>query len=370
MAFFVNPEAKVCADKVAESCHRKFGLLVGSGTTSLALACRMAPVGRKRVIVPAISCIHVLYAILYAECEPVFVDVLPNTGLLDPEAVRQALERDPVIGAVIVVHTYGYVADVHAIASIARSKSVLVIEDAAQAQGGSYADGSPVGSLGDLSLVSFGHTKILDLGSGGVLMMDSQEMYSACLALMENLAVTPINLDDLLASFRSNYYSNWRLRTSDPLALSRIGKLYLSYSNVFIHRSDNATPKRVITALPRLQDRVAERRELASKYTFRLADVTEIQLCRISSGSVPWRFVFLAPENERESLLERLRCGDVDASSWYPSLAPFYKSTSDPQDLPNSAIFERKVINLWTTPGYGVRRVDLACDLIRGHFGR
>ena len=354
---------------VAALCHREYGLLLGSGTTALTLACSMAPSGRKKIIVPAISCLSVLYAVLYAECEPVFVDVLPDTGLLDPESVNEAINRDPLIGAVIVVHTYGYVADCHAIAAIARPKGVLVIEDAAQAQGGQYADGQPLGALGDLSLVSFGHTKILDVGCGGILMTDSAQMHAACLALSQDLPITPSNLNDLFAEYRAKYYANWGLRNSDPLALGRAGKLYLSFREIFLHRPDDETARRIIAALPNLQAQVSARKVLAAQYLVGLLDTPGIRCCNAPAGSVPWRFVFLAPEGERDALLEHLRSHDLDASSWYPSLQCFHEGDGTQAALPNATAFARQVINLWLTLGYSSKRIDMACALIQDYFG-
>jgi dTDP-4-amino-4,6-dideoxygalactose transaminase len=369
MAYDLTSDAKACAAQVAELCHREYGLLLGSGTTALTLACSMAPSGRKKIIVPAISCLSVLNAVLYAECEPVFVDVLPDTGLLDPESVREAINRDPLIGAVIVAHTYGYVADCHAIAAIARSKGVLVIEDAAQAQGGQYDDGQPLGALGDLSLVSFGHTKILDVGCGGILMTDSKQIHTACLALSEDLPITPSNLNDISAVYRANYYINWGLRNSDRLALARIGKLYLSFREIFLHRPGDATAKRIIAALPSLQAQVTARQTLAAEYAAGLLDIPGIRCCNTPAGSVPWRFVFLAPEGERDALLDHLRSHDLDASSWYPSLTCFHEGDGNQVALPNATAFERQVVNLWLNPGYSSKRIEMACKLIRNYFG-
>lgn len=368
MSGSLTPDLAACGSRVAESCHREYGLLLGSGTTALSLACRMTPPGRKKVVVPAIACANVLFAIHYAECTPVFVDIFPESGLLDPESVRVALDRDPLIGAVLVVHTYGHVADLRRIAGHARATGALVIEDAAQAQGGMYGDGLPLGALGDLSLVSFGHTKILDVGGGGVLMTDNRDMYEACLALVEELPLPPDDLEARFAQYRSRYYSDWSVRASDPSALTRIGMLHRHFREAFLHRADDATARRVIAGLPMLPFLASARVELAAEYASLLADVIAIRLCTVEAGSVPWRFVFRAPAHERDALVECLRRSGLDASCWYPSLARFYAAEPGSATLPHADAFEQEVVNLWVTPGYDRQQIHAACMSIQNFF--
>jgi dTDP-4-amino-4,6-dideoxygalactose transaminase len=358
-------EVSACGFKVAESCHRKYGLLVGSGTTALFLACRMTPPGRKKVIVPAIACANVLFAVIYAECTPVFVDICPDTGLLDPSLVCKALEEDPEVGAVLVVHTYGHVANLEIIANYARSRGVLVIEDAAQALGGTYADKRPLGALGDLALVSFGHTKILDAGGGGVLMTDRRDVYEACVAFSAELPVSPVDLENRFANYRSRYYSEWNKPTTDSSSRLGIGRLHQDFRATFLHQADNAMSRRIISALSSLPLRVAERLALAAEYTALLAGSKMVRLCLMTSGSVPWRFVFRVPAVERDALVEHLRRATIDASCWYPCLADFYPNGANDFHLPNADAFAQEVINLWVTPGYDRQKIHDACALIR-----
>lgn len=369
MSKILTHEVEVCGLRVAESCHRKYGLLLGSGTTALFLACRMTPPGRKKVIVPAIACANVLFAVLYADCTPIFVDICADTGLIDSDLVCKILDQDSEVGAVLVVHTYGNVADLQSIANHARLKGVLVIEDAAQALGGSYPDARPLGALGDLAIVSFGHTKILNAGGGGVLMTDRQDLYEACLAFTSELPPMPVNLEDQFSDYRSRYYTEWDERASDSLALHRIGMLHKNFRTTFLHRADEAISKRITLMLSTLPLRVAERLYLAAEYTTRLAGCKRVKLCVTTSGSVPWRFVFRVPALERDALVDYLRLASVDVSCWYPCLAHFYTNGSNDKSLPNADAFAQEVVNLWVTPGYDRRKINIACTLIQDYLG-
>ena len=362
-----TPDIATCGSIVADSCQRRHGLLLGSGTTALSFACRMTPPDRKKVIVPAIACAHVLFAILYANCTPVFVDICLESGLIDPDLVRAEIELDPAIGAVVVVHTYGHIAEIQKICNHAKACGVLVIEDAAQAQGGVYADGSPVGSHGDLSLVSFGHTKILDAGGGGVLMTDRQDLYEASLAFEKELSTPPAESLSRFAQYRSRYYTEWNARISDSSALNRIGMLHKDFSDIFVCRADDETARRIVQALPSLPFQVAARVEMAAEYTNLFASLNGVQLCRVRSGYIPWRFVFRVMANERDTLLNNLRQAGLDASSWYPSLALFWHQDSVKFSLPNADTFSQEVVNLWVTPGYDRRQIHVAFTLVRDY---
>lgn len=339
-----------CGLKVAESCQRKYGLLLGSGTTALYLAFSMLPPGRRKVIVPAIACTHVLFAVLYADCTPVFADISKDSGLIDEEEVRVAFARDPTIGAVLVVHTYGHVADLQGIARHATACGALVIEDAAQAHGGVYASGRPLGALGDLSLISFGHTKILDVGGGGVLMTDCRHMYEACVKLAAELPLPPIDLEARFENYRASYYLLWGARATDSSALRRIGQLHLQFRDTFLHQATSETAIRIIAALPSLPAQVEARVETAAIYTSLLAGLPPVRLCKTEAGAVPWRFVFRVPASHRDALVSSLRSARVDVSCWYPSLAQFWDSHEPRSILPNAEAFEREVLNLWVVP--------------------
>ncbi len=354
---------------MAELLGRRFGILLGTGTAALALACAMTNPARKRIVLPAIACVNVLYAVLYAGCEPVFADVRPEDGLVDPEHVSHLLASDPEIGAVVVVHVYGHGADMQRIRDEARVRGVLVIEDAAQAHGGTHADGSCFGASGDLGLVSFGHTKILDAGGGGVLTMDDRELYERCMAEAARLPPRPEGLHAQAQAYRAQYYSLWAQRASDPMSTLRIGDLAWAFERVFVHAADEAIAEAIFDKLPSLGAEIALRRELAAEYRSILSPIASIRPCALSAGSVPWRFVFRVPAQHRDSLVGYLRRSGHDASTWYPSLANFYpRGGGAGTKLPVAAAFEQEVVNLWVGPNYDRDHVRVVADSATRYF--
>jgi dTDP-4-amino-4,6-dideoxygalactose transaminase len=119
---------------------------------------------------------------------PVFVDILPDTFNIDPDAVRAALT--PRTRAVIAVHLYGLCADMDALLSVTTAAGVPVIEDAAQAIGARYR-GRQAGSMGIAGCFSFFPSKNLGaFGDGGVVTA-ADDTLAHEMALLRNHGAEP-----------------------------------------------------------------------------------------------------------------------------------------------------------------------------------
>jgi dTDP-4-amino-4,6-dideoxygalactose transaminase len=136
------------------------------GRVALEIALRTLGVGRgDEVILPAFCCTTVVPPVLATGAVPVLADVGPQLNLT-PESVENALTSRT--RAVIVPHLFGNPADIEGIESLARSKGIRVIDDAAQAFGATL-NGRLLGTFGDLGIVSFGSGKVCFGLGGGVL---------------------------------------------------------------------------------------------------------------------------------------------------------------------------------------------------------
>ncbi|HEY2786444.1 MAG TPA: aminotransferase class V-fold PLP-dependent enzyme [Fimbriiglobus sp.] len=99
--------------------------------------------------------------------KPVLVDVRPGTASLDPAGLPDAF--GPTTRAVLVSHLHGSLADMPAILAACKSRSVAVVEDAAQCPGAVLA-GKKAGAWGDGGVLSFGGSKLLSAGRGGAIL--------------------------------------------------------------------------------------------------------------------------------------------------------------------------------------------------------
>ena len=145
----------------------KYALLTHCGTSALHLALAAAGVrAGDHVIVPAYSFIATAHAVVHAGAIPIFVDVHPETGLIDVDLAAAAVTHRT--RAIVPVHVHGCPADMDRLNALASNRRLLVIEDAAQAHGAEYR-GSPVGALGAAGAFSLQSSKNLGAGEGGLL---------------------------------------------------------------------------------------------------------------------------------------------------------------------------------------------------------
>jgi dTDP-4-amino-4,6-dideoxygalactose transaminase len=142
---------------------------VSSGTAALHLSLLLAGVkAGDEVITTSMTAEPTNTTILQAGARPVFADVDPENGTLDPEAVRECV--GPRTRAILVVHYAGYPARIDALRSIADQHGLRLIEDCAHALGARYG-GRPIGTTGDFSIFSFQAIKHMTTVDGGVLAM-------------------------------------------------------------------------------------------------------------------------------------------------------------------------------------------------------
>ncbi|MGA2382681.1 MAG: DegT/DnrJ/EryC1/StrS family aminotransferase [Gemmatimonadales bacterium] len=144
-------------------------LLTDSGTGALTLAIRgcLAQRPGTAVALPAYSCYDLATAADGAGAPVVLYDLVPETLAPELESLRRALERG--VGAVVLVHLFGVPADPKPVRAAAERIGAWLIEDAAQGAGASLR-GRPLGSFGDLVVLSFGRGKGVTAGRGGALL--------------------------------------------------------------------------------------------------------------------------------------------------------------------------------------------------------
>lgn len=178
--FVLGEQGKAFEQAFADYCAAQYGVGVGSGTEAIHLALLAIGVqpGDEIVTVPN-TAVPTISAISFAQAVPRLVDVLPDTYLMNPDALAEFLrveieqQGNSRLKAVMPVHLYGQCADMTPIVELARQYGVFVIEDAAQAQGAEYA-GKKSGTLGDIACFSFYPSKNLGAyGDAGLITTDN-----------------------------------------------------------------------------------------------------------------------------------------------------------------------------------------------------
>jgi len=145
-------------------------LLYASGTQALTVAIDIAlnSAARRIVALPGFACFDVATAAIGARAEVVLYDIDEATLAPDWASFDAALAAGAT--AAVVAPLYGLPIDWTRASSIARARDVVLIEDAAQSAGAAWR-GRPAGSLGELSVLSFGRGKGWTGAGGGALML-------------------------------------------------------------------------------------------------------------------------------------------------------------------------------------------------------
>lgn len=149
--------------------------LVSSGKTALTLILlalkSLSP--KRRVVIPAYTCFSVPSAILKAGLDVTLSDVDASTFDFDYHLLEAAVNENTL--CVIPSHLFGIPSDMDRVNRLCREKGVYVIEDAAQAMGGTYK-GTQLGTLGDIGFFSLGRGKNITCGSGGIIVTNSDRL--------------------------------------------------------------------------------------------------------------------------------------------------------------------------------------------------
>ena len=152
--------------------------LFTNGTLPLITALQALNIREGEVITSPYSFVATSHAIWWNHLTPVFVDVDPATGNIDPNRIEAAITDKTV--AILPVHCYGCPCDVERIDAIAKKHHLKVIYDAAHAFGvrvsAREGAGASILNFGDISTISFHATKVYNTIEGGALVCHSAEM--------------------------------------------------------------------------------------------------------------------------------------------------------------------------------------------------
>ena len=147
--------------------------LFTNGTLPLITALQALDIREGEVITSPYSFVATSHAIWWNHLTPVFVDVDPNTGNIDPSKIETVITDKTV--AILPVHCYGCPCDVERIDAIAKKHNLKVIYDAAHTFGVRYK-GKSILAWGNISTISFHATKVYNTIEGGALVCHSAEM--------------------------------------------------------------------------------------------------------------------------------------------------------------------------------------------------
>jgi perosamine synthetase len=304
----IGPSMEEFERSMADFVGVPHAVAVSSGTAGLHLCLRALGIGEgDEVILPSFTFIAAGNAVLYERARPAFVDIHPNTLNLNPHLLEARIT--PKTRAILVVHTFGYPADLAPIQEIAARHGLAVIEDACEALGAQYR-GRNVGGIGDLGVFGFYPNKPITTGEGGMVVTRDSRMADTMRAL-RNQGRRPSDgwLDHGLLGY------NYRLSEMNcALGLAQMKRLPV----------------------------ILEQRESrARQYLSALQSIPEVTLPLSASpdGRVSW-FVFVVrlaarfTGSDRDSICRQLRARGIGCGSYFAPLhrQPLYTPFVESQD--------------------------------------
>lgn len=339
----LGPKLEAFEKAFAQYAGTQYGIGVNSGTSGLHLAMIAAEIGEgDEVITPSFSFIASANCVVYERGTPVFVDIDPLTGNMDPDQVEAAItERTK---AIIVVHAFGQPADLDPIIDVARRHNLYLVEDACEAIGATYK-GRPVGTVSDCAVYAFYPNKQMTTGEGGMI-VTSREDWNGLFRSLRNQG--------------RDVFDAW-------LNHSRLGYNY---------RLDEMSAALGLAQIGRIDELLAKRARVAGWYNERIDGMSGIHkpLIRATTTRMSW-FVYVircAPEVKRDQLMCFLQERGIPSRPYFVPihLQPYYQERFGWRrgDLPNTELAGDTFLALPFSSVMQEQQVETVCAEIRRYL--
>lgn len=153
-----------------------YSLTVSNGTTAIELALRALDVGQgDEVLLPNFTFAATINAVINSKATPKLIDIDRETWTIDVNQIQKQITNKT--KAIIPVHIYGQSARSDEIRKIAKKNKLLIIEDCAEALGGTYKK-RLIGREGDASTFSFYPNKLITTGEGGMVVFKDKKIFN------------------------------------------------------------------------------------------------------------------------------------------------------------------------------------------------
>jgi len=302
---------------------------------ALGLKAKGEEIGGGEVITTPFTFVSTTHAISRNNLKPVFCDIKKDDYCIDPEKIEELITDKTV--AIIPVHVYGNICDVHRIENIAEKHGLKVIYDGAHAFGEKY-HGVGVGKLGDATMFSFHATKVFHSIEGGAIAFKDKR-YGVPLHELKNFGI------------------------HGPEEVSAIG------GNA---KLDEFRAAMGICNLKRMDVCIAARKAVHDRYFERLDGIEGITLCYPQEGVEPnyaYFPVYFDKEKfgkNRDEVFAELKEHDIYARKYfYPAINDLecYRELHGPE-TPIAHCVSKNILTLPMYEELALEDVDRICDIV------
>jgi dTDP-4-amino-4,6-dideoxygalactose transaminase len=333
--YILGEEVEAFEREFAAYCGARECIGVSNGLAALELLLRAHGIGPgDEVLVPSNTFIATWLAVTHCGATPVPVEPDPRTFNIDARAIDAA---GPRCRAVIAVHLYGQCADMGPLLERARARNLIVIEDAAQAQGATYA-GARAGSLADGAAFSFYPGKNLGAfgDAGGVTTNDPA-------------------IADRVRLLR-NYGSREKYHHEILAFNSRLDPMQAALLRVKLRKLDEWNDRR---------------RAVAARYSAAFADAGPLLPPVVGDRMDPAWHLYVVQHPRRDSLREHLQAEGIGTIMHYPvppHLTPAYEGLGLRRgSLPVAEQLADRILSLPMGPHLGPDAVEQVIEAVLRH---
>lgn len=368
--------SEVDSDKLRQALRDRYGgevTLYRKGRAALAQAIGLATSGRGgEVAISGLTCYSVVQAVEAVGCTPVYVDIRESDLQFGAKELLTAVKNHPDIKVVVVQNMLGIPADMAGIEKVARAAGLVVIEDLAHSAGAHYADGREVGTVGDMTMLSFGRDKAIDSVNGGALVVRRGD----------ERAIAPVVTSKRSDQLRDRWYPliAWTTRALYPVKLGPYVMAAAIKARLVVRSADGEVD--MTEQLPHWQAKLAlgqavsltttavRRRQKAAIYQDRLPALVPSGVNQ--SGAAPIRVPLVV--NNRDEVVAYLRAHGVQANDiWYDvpvSPVRLYDRVQYPEaDCPVAVRVATRLLNVPTHERIGsdaaVRIATLVAEAVK-----
>ena len=314
--FILGENVKNFEKKFSNFCKVKYSIGCANGTDALFLSLYALNLPKNsEVILPSMTWISTLLAVIHNNLKPVLVDIDKTNPLISIEKIKKEINSKTKV--ILPVHLYGSVVSINKIKKIIKNTKILIIDDAAQAHGAKDDNNKSVGSLSDLTCFSFYPGKNLGCyGDGGMITTNNKLFYEKIMKLR--------NLGSKTKHFHEEIGFNSRLDTIQASILLEKIK-YLNFLN-------------------------NKRKKIAKLYNQKINN-KKITFVNYSKNSVYHQYVILV--KNRNSLIKLLKKKNISYGIHYPkplNKLDCFKKMFVKKKYPNSEKFASKCLSLPIDP--------------------
>ena len=354
-----GPTVEAFETAFAETVGARHAVACSNGTAALHLAMLALDVQPGEVVIaPSITFLATANCARYVGAEVVFADVDPDSGLMTPDTLADALRRvgDRRLRAVLPVHLRGDVADLPGLAALAGEADAVLVEDAPHALGSTMTYGNVAERVGDarhsaMATFSFHPVKTIATGEGGMVTTNDPAIAERLRVMRSHGMVRPEGADP------------WWYEMAEPGFNYRLPDILCALG---------------LSQLKKLPRFAARRRALAKAYETALAPLAPVvRIAARPAWSDPVLHLmcvlidFEAAGVTRRDVVDRLRDRGVGTQVHYIPVhrQPYYAARYGPLELPGAEAWYARCLSLPLYPGMADGDVGRVVEALRAVLG-